>query len=33
MLDVDMAVLYDTETKWLKEAVRRNIAPDYSDWR
>ena len=26
MLDFDLAVLYDTETKRLKEAVRRNIA-------
>ena len=30
MLDVDLAVLYDTETKRLREAVRRNIAPEYS---
>ena len=26
MLDFDLAVLYDTETKRLKEAVRRNIS-------
>ena len=26
MLDFDLAVLYDTETKRLKEAVRRNSA-------
>jgi phage regulator Rha-like protein len=26
MLDFDLAVLYDTDTKRLKEAVRRNIA-------
>lgn len=26
MLDFDLAELYDTETKRLKEAVRRNIA-------
>lgn len=32
MLDFDLAVLYDTETKRLKEAVRRNIhrfPPDF----
>ena len=33
MLDFDLAVLYDTETKRLKEAVRRNIAPGYSHRR
>lgn len=26
MLDFDLAILYNTETKRLKEAVRRNIA-------
>lgn len=26
MFDFDLAVLYDTETKRLKEAVRRNIS-------
>lgn len=32
MLDSDLAVLYETETKRLKEAVRRNInrfPPDF----
>jgi len=32
MLDFDLAVLYETETKRLKEAVRRNMArfpPDF----
>ena len=26
MFDFDLAILYDTETKRLKEAVRRNVA-------
>jgi hypothetical protein len=32
MLDFDLAVLYDTETKRLKEAVRRNIDRFPSDF-
>jgi hypothetical protein len=32
MLDSDLAELYDTETKRLKEAVRRNIARFPSDF-
>lgn len=32
MLDFDLAELYETETKRLKEAVRRNIARFPSDF-
>jgi hypothetical protein len=32
MLDIDLAELYETETKRLKEAVRRNIARFPSDF-